>query len=66
MDKFTRTAMIPHGFDHGEDRSILVFCKSPADKEAAEIAGATLVGGTEIIKDIEVLFSLHELLVMIF
>lgn len=53
VEKFTRTAMIPHGFDHGENRAILVFCKSPTEKEAAINAGATLVGGLEIIKDIE-------------
>ncbi|XP_075224443.1 mitochondrial ribosomal protein L1 [Lycorma delicatula] len=53
VEKFSRTAMIPHGFDHGEDRTIIVFCKSPAEKLAAEEAGATLVGGTEIIRDIE-------------
>ncbi|RZF43469.1 hypothetical protein LSTR_LSTR001730 [Laodelphax striatellus] len=53
VEKFTRTALVPHGFNHGEDRSILVFCKSKEEREAAENAGATLVGGVEVIKDIE-------------
>lgn len=46
--------MLPHGFDQGVARSILVFCKTQEQKLEAQDAGATLVGGSEIIKEIEV------------
>uniref|UniRef100_A0A1B6CAE8 39S ribosomal protein L1, mitochondrial n=1 Tax=Clastoptera arizonana TaxID=38151 RepID=A0A1B6CAE8_9HEMI len=52
-DKFRGMALLPYGFDTSTNRSILVFCKTPEQKLAAQDAGATLVGGTEIIKDIE-------------
>lgn len=43
-----------HPFEHGEDRSILVFCKTPELKADAENAGATLVGDVDLIKKVEV------------
>uniref|UniRef100_A0A0A9VZT1 39S ribosomal protein L1, mitochondrial n=1 Tax=Lygus hesperus TaxID=30085 RepID=A0A0A9VZT1_LYGHE len=53
VDPFAKIASIPHAFDHGEDRSVLVFCKTPQLKEEAEAAGATLVGDADVLKKIE-------------
>lgn len=71
VDNFQRMAMIPHKFEHGEERKIIVFTKGNVRNfryilytlitslnliqneivEARE-AGASLVGGVELIKDI--------------
>ncbi|KAF6214075.1 hypothetical protein GE061_011806 [Apolygus lucorum] len=53
VDPFSKIAPIPHAFEHGEDRSVLVFCKTPQLKDEAEAAGATLVGDVDILKKIE-------------
>ncbi|XP_014273714.1 large ribosomal subunit protein uL1m [Halyomorpha halys] len=53
MNSFTRVARSPHQFDHGEDRTTLVFCKTPEARIEAESAGATLIGDIDIIKKIE-------------
>lgn len=53
LDNFQKMAMIPHKFDHGEERTILVFAKGQDILTEASEAGATLVGGTEILKDIQ-------------
>ncbi|XP_013116416.2 large ribosomal subunit protein uL1m [Stomoxys calcitrans] len=52
VDNFQRMAMMPHKFDHGEERRILVFTKGNDEIAEARQAGATLVGGVELIKDI--------------
>ncbi|XP_030376191.1 uncharacterized protein LOC115625313 [Scaptodrosophila lebanonensis] len=52
VDNFQRMAMIPHKFDHGEDRKIIVFTKGNDEIAEAREAGASLVGGVELIKDI--------------
>ncbi|XP_005186410.1 large ribosomal subunit protein uL1m [Musca domestica] len=52
VDNFQRMAMMPHKFDHGEERKILVFTKGNDEITEARQAGATLVGGVELIKDI--------------
>ncbi|XP_004523172.1 39S ribosomal protein L1, mitochondrial [Ceratitis capitata] len=52
VDNFQRMAMIPHKFDHGEERKILVFTKGNEEISEARQAGASLVGGIELIKDI--------------
>lgn len=44
---------MPQKFDHGEDRSIIAFAKSPEMQEEAKAAGAHLAGGVELIKDIQ-------------
>lgn len=54
MNTFTRVAKTPNHFDHGEDRTTLVFCKTPESRAEAENAGATLIGDIDIIKKIEV------------
>ncbi|XP_053945565.1 39S ribosomal protein L1, mitochondrial [Anastrepha ludens] len=53
VDNFQRMAMVPHKFDQGgELRKILVFAKGNEEISEARNAGATLVGGIELIKDI--------------
>ncbi|XP_075148329.1 mitochondrial ribosomal protein L1 [Haematobia irritans] len=52
VDNFQRMAMMPNKFDHGEERRILVFTKGNDEIAEARQAGATLVGGVELIKDI--------------
>lgn len=53
VDNFTRIAPMPYKFDHGEERSILVFTKDEGVKKEIEEAGARLVGGAELIKGIQ-------------
>ncbi|XP_055375822.1 39S ribosomal protein L1, mitochondrial [Condylostylus longicornis] len=53
IDNFQKVAMIPYKFDHGEERRILVFTKTMESLLEAREAGATLVGGIELIKDIQ-------------
>lgn len=53
VENFHRMAPIQHGFNHGEDRTVLVFTKGQENVEIAQKAGATLVGGPELIKDIQ-------------
>ncbi|XP_067004658.1 large ribosomal subunit protein uL1m [Anabrus simplex] len=53
VDNFKRVVHIPYPFDLGDDRSVLVFCKSPELQKMALEAGATLCGGTELIKDVQ-------------
>ncbi|XP_068155727.1 large ribosomal subunit protein uL1m [Drosophila tropicalis] len=52
VDNFQRMAMIPHKFAHGEERKIIVFTKGNNEIIEAREAGASLVGGVELIKDI--------------
>ncbi|XP_065371500.1 large ribosomal subunit protein uL1m [Calliphora vicina] len=66
VDNFQRMAMVPHKFGHGEERRILVFTKGNEEIVEARKAGATLVGGVELIKDItngELLLSDYEYVV---
>lgn len=53
VDNFFRMAPVLHKFDHGEERTILVFAKGQENIEIARKAGATLVGGPELVKDIQ-------------
>ncbi|KAH8278763.1 hypothetical protein KR018_008912 [Drosophila ironensis] len=55
VDNFQRMAMIPHKFEHGEERKIIVFTKGndyPLISHRTKCSGASLVGGVELIKDI--------------
>ncbi|XP_075975918.1 mitochondrial ribosomal protein L1 [Anticarsia gemmatalis] len=53
VDSFTRLSLLPHLFPRDEERTILAFCKgSELIKEAMD-AGATMAGGTDIIKKIQ-------------
>lgn len=50
VGSFNKIVSVKHKFDHGEERSLLAFCKAEADVTAALDAGATLAGGSDIIK----------------
>lgn len=54
VDKYNKIIELPNPYDHGEDRPILAFCQSNEMMEEARSAGAMLVGGKDIIKNIEV------------
>jgi large subunit ribosomal protein L1 len=53
VDNFFRMAPVQHKFDHGEDRTILVLAKGQEFVEMARKAGATHVGGPELVKDVQ-------------
>uniref|UniRef100_A0A1Y9HAI6 39S ribosomal protein L1, mitochondrial n=1 Tax=Anopheles farauti TaxID=69004 RepID=A0A1Y9HAI6_9DIPT len=53
VDNFQRMVAIPHRFEHGENRNIIVFAKGQDPLQEAKDAGATLVGGLELIKEIQ-------------
>lgn len=53
VDNFHRMASIKYKFDHGQERTILAFCKGAEEIEAARNAGATLAGGAELVKQIQ-------------
>ncbi|KAK2588637.1 hypothetical protein KPH14_006404 [Odynerus spinipes] len=53
MGPFTRIVQLPHYFDHGETRNIIAFASSAQMLEEATKAGASLVGGRELIKSIK-------------
>ncbi|XP_062556013.1 large ribosomal subunit protein uL1 [Armigeres subalbatus] len=53
VDNFQRMVAIPHTFEHGENRNIIVFAKGQEQLKEAKDAGATLVGGAELIKEIQ-------------
>ncbi|XP_012288922.1 uncharacterized protein LOC105704356 [Orussus abietinus] len=52
-DEFSRIAEIPHKFERTQKPTLMAFCKCPETKAEAEAAGATLVGGIDIIKQIQ-------------
>ncbi|XP_018318443.1 uncharacterized protein LOC108732249 isoform X2 [Agrilus planipennis] len=53
LDDFHRVVAMPHKFDMGEERTVLALAKSPDIQAVARDAGATLVGGVELIKEIQ-------------
>ncbi|KYQ51578.1 39S ribosomal protein L1, mitochondrial [Trachymyrmex zeteki] len=53
VDAFTRIVCLPHVFDHGQTRKLLVFCKNPEMEDIARDAGADYVGGKQLIKQIQ-------------
>jgi large subunit ribosomal protein L1 len=53
VDNFNRMAAINYKFDHGQERTILAFCKGQEEIDAARSAGATLAGGSELVKQIQ-------------
>jgi len=53
LEGFTKMVPIYHPFERGlAEKIILAFCKNPEEIQAAEAAGATKAGGTELIEDI--------------
>lgn len=53
MDNFTKIVQVPHKFDHGSERNIVVFSKDTEEQRAALAAGASLAGGVELIKQVQ-------------
>ncbi|KFB43342.1 AGAP001738-PA-like protein [Anopheles sinensis] len=53
VDNFQRMVAVPHRFEHGENRNIIVFAKGQEPLKEAKDAGASLVGGMELIKEIQ-------------
>jgi len=54
VTNFQKNAMIEYPFDHGEERTIVAFVKDEELAKKAREAGASLVGGVDTIKDIQV------------
>jgi len=50
--RFSGLVSLSHPFDVGEERTVLAFTKNATQEEEASMAGATLVGGAAIIKQI--------------
>lgn len=44
--------MLPSYFDSQEQKTVLVLCNSPEEQKNAREEGATLVGGTELIRQV--------------
>lgn len=53
VENFHRMAMIEHEFDHGEERQIMALAKGEDNLKLAQEAGAALVGGPDLIKNIQ-------------
>lgn len=53
VENFHRTAAIKNKFEHGEERTVLVLAKGQEFNEIGRNAGAALVGGSELVKDIQ-------------
>ena len=61
METFSRIVNMKNTFDHGEERSILVFCKEEELVKDALDGGAALAGGSDIIKMIIVILLITDL-----
>lgn len=53
IDPWTHIVQVDHTFDHGDDRSIIAFCKEHELQTQMEEMGVALVGGVDTIKGIE-------------
>lgn len=53
LENFYRIVKIDHSFDQGVDRQIIVFTKNKEGAKEAMAAGASLAGGSELIKDVQ-------------
>ncbi|XP_071442972.1 large ribosomal subunit protein uL1m [Hetaerina americana] len=53
VEKFTRMVAIPEPFNHGEERKIVAFCKTPELQRVALNTGAVVAGGSELIKSFQ-------------
>lgn len=54
VDSFTRLSLLPHSFPREEVRTVLAFCKGGEMVKEVQDAGATTVGGADLIKKIQV------------
>lgn len=53
MQGIQNTVVLPHNFDDGMDHRVMVFAKTPEDKEIAKNMGAEYYGSVDLIKSIE-------------
>ncbi|XP_046389758.1 50S ribosomal protein L1 [Ischnura elegans] len=53
VEKFSRMVAIPYPYQHGEERKIVAFCKTPELQSVALNAGAIIAGGSELIKSVQ-------------
>ncbi|KAM3959938.1 mitochondrial ribosomal protein L1 [Aphomia sociella] len=53
LESFSRLCLLPNIFPRDEERSILAFCKGTELIDEARKAGATTVGGPELVKKIQ-------------
>ena len=53
MKEFSRTIVLPHYFDDGSVHRMLVFCKTPEDKELAASLGVEFAGGIELVQAVQ-------------
>lgn len=59
VDSFTRLSLLPNPFPREEERTIMAFCKGAEMVKEVQDAGATIVGGTDLIKKIQVNSTAH-------
>lgn len=53
IDDFRNIVMVDHTFDHGTERKIIVLAKGSEFHQEAQAAGATMYGGSELVKDVQ-------------
>ncbi|XP_045496563.1 50S ribosomal protein L1 [Colias croceus] len=53
LDNFSKLTLFPHNFPREEERTILAFCKGAELIKQVTDAGATTVGGTDLVKKIQ-------------
>ncbi|KAJ0177992.1 hypothetical protein K1T71_006865 [Dendrolimus kikuchii] len=53
LDSFNRLSLLPNSFPRDEERTILAFCKSAEMVKAVMDAGATVCGGSDLVKKIQ-------------
>ncbi len=53
MAGIQKTVVLPHYFDDGMDHRVMVFAKTPEDKEIAKKMGAEYYGSIDLIKSVE-------------
>lgn len=53
LESFTRLSLLPNLFPRDEERTILAFCKGAELIKEATDAGATIAGGTDLVKKIQ-------------
>jgi len=54
LDAFKGIISFPNGFDYSVNRKIIAICKKEEDQKAAKEAGADVVGGSDIIRMLQV------------
>ena len=54
LDNFTRILLLPHQFEFAAPKKVIAFCKTVETQDTAQAAGADLIGGLDLIKQIQV------------